>query len=237
MENNKKSAGTIALVVLLLIVTIASLVLATYAWAKYTTTESGNATANVAKWNVNFTENNTTFTGSYNHVADTKIAPGTDGSFEIQVNANSTETCFNYVLTVTDVQLVDGSNVLDDDDVLVDNVTVGEVLSHIAIKDGSGNLLGQGNAANFTTLTGTYDLTGTKHNNTASAAFDNTTGKQTIQWVWPYQSETGSDAEKAAYDKIDTAAGKYAAETGHDLKLKISYSITATQINPANTIS
>ena len=236
MENNKKSAGTIALVVLLLIVTIASLILATYAWAKYTTTESGNATANVAKWNVNFTENNTTFTGSYNHVADTKIAPGTDGSFEIQVNANSTETCFNYVLTVTDVQLVDGNTVLNDEDELVDGVTVSQVLSHIAIKDGSGNLLGQGNAANFTTLTGTYDLTGGTHNGT-SGAFDNTTGTQTIQWVWPYQLETGTNEAKAAYDKIDTAAGKYAAETGHDLKLKISYSITATQINPANTIS
>ena len=36
MEKQKKSVGTIALVVLLLIVTIASLVLATYAWSTYT---------------------------------------------------------------------------------------------------------------------------------------------------------------------------------------------------------
>ena len=58
MENNKKSVGKTVLIVALLIVTIAALVLATYAWAKYTSTTDGTATAQVAKWNVNATTGN-----------------------------------------------------------------------------------------------------------------------------------------------------------------------------------
>ena len=63
MEKQKKSVGTTLLVILLLIVTIAALVLATYAWAKYTEKVAENtASVQVAKWNVNATVNGTAVT-------------------------------------------------------------------------------------------------------------------------------------------------------------------------------
>ena len=120
MENQKqkKSAGTIALVVLLLIVTIASLVLATYAWAKYTSKESSTAEAPVAKWNVTFTPANDTFVGTYSHVVTNKIAPGTSGTFDIAVNPNDTEVCFNYTIKIDNVQF------LGDDNAVLPDTTV-----------------------------------------------------------------------------------------------------------------
>ena len=238
MEKQKKSIGAIVLVILLLIATIVSLILATYAWAKYTSTQSGSATAEVAKWNVSFNEGKNSFTGHYNHVVDGKIAPGTEGEFTITPTASSTEVCFDYTIKIDNVQLLNGTTVLGNDDVLADGVTVAQVLSHIQFKSGS-TVLSNG-AAGTGELTGTYNLGTTNHNSTTGTSSDPTS--HTITWVWPYQltTEGATAEEKAAYDKIDTAAGKFAAGTtgegenakANDLKLKVNYTITAVQVNP-----
>jgi len=107
-QKQKRSAGTIALVVLLLIVTIASLVLATYAWAKYSRRESGSATANVARWNVDISSDGSAFTQQYTHVVNGKIAPGTQGSFDVSIALNDTEVCVAYQVLLNGVKYTTG---------------------------------------------------------------------------------------------------------------------------------
>ena len=240
MEKQKKSVGAIALVILLLIVTIVSLVLATYAWAKYTTTVGPlNGTANVAKWNVTFNGDDSQFIGTFNHVVEGKIAPGTSGQITVTPVPNDTEVCFDYTISNVSIDLLDNAgNALDDSTPLVDGVTVGQVKSHITVTSNNTNLL----AANAT-VGGTWNLT----NENATPL----TGSGTVLvWNWPYEGEglanaisdaqnavndaqnaynlvqneqttsdlaTAQDALNAAqtnmanYDKIDTAAGKYSS--------------------------
>lgn len=229
MEKQKKSVGTIALVILLLIVTVVSLILATYAWAKYTTTQSSNATAPVAKWNVSFTPDNSTFVGHYSHVVDGKIAPGTTGTFDITVVPSTTEVCFNYTIKIDSVQFLNGETVLPDSTVLKErtaeeggNITLGMFRSHIVFKDSANNDITDGTNV----ISGTYDLGGT-HNSTTGAAL---TGTNTVTWTWAYEQGTGAAA--TTYDEIDTAAGEYAAKTGNDFKMKVNYTATAVQVEP-----
>ncbi len=224
MEKQNKSTGKTVLIVLLLLVTIVSLVLATYAWAKYTTTEEGTATAQVANWNVTFTSADNTFTGTYTHVVEGKIAPGTTGTFDVTVNPNDTEVCFDYTMKIDSVQFLDGQdNVLADTTTLADGVTLADFRSHIKFTNEAGT-----DVTNGAATSGTFDLS--NHNSgTASNAAD-TTGKETFTWTWPYNG-TATEADAiAAYDKIDTAAGEYAAANG--LKMKVNYTVTAVQVEP-----
>lgn len=234
MENQKqkKSVGTIALVVLLLIVTIASLILATYAWAKYTSKTTGTAQAEVAKWDVTFSDVDTNFVGTYTHITDTKIAPGSSGTFDITVNPGTTETCFNYVIKIESFEFVgaDGK-VLDPTTVLeaktaetaeIDGVkaldkdiTVVDLRNHIVVTDEDGHTLATGSEA----------TTGAWHINACADKKSNDTSK-TISWAWAYQDTTDDE-----YDVVDTAAGRYVA-AGNTLRLKFNYKITATQIAP-----
>lgn len=232
MEKQKKSVGTIALVVLLLIVTVAALVLATYAWAKYTTTApQQTATANVAKWNVSF-DYGGTFTQNYTHVSTGTIAPGTSGEITIQPVPGSTETCFDYTIHMDKFVLMNGDSEMNPDDVIKASdgtnaaVKVSDVLGHISLTCGSVNF-------KTTDLVGSYDLSGTTHNGASGSLQNKSTGATfssnvyTITWNWPY--DDGSD--NAAYDRIDTALGEYAAQTGNDIKLKVNYTCKATQTN------
>ena len=221
---NKKSTGKTALIVLLLIVTIASLVLATYAWAKYTTTESGSATAQVANWDVSFTSADDTFTGTYSHVVTGKIAPGTTGTFDVTVNPGDTEVCFNYTMKIDSVQFLNGSDaVLPDDTEIADGITLADVKSHIKFTNAAGT-----DVTNGAVTSGTFDLT--SHNTAPAANASNTDGKETFTWTWPYEGTATEAAEIAAYDAIDTAAGEYATANG--LKMKVNYTVTAVQVQP-----
>ena len=236
MENQKqkKSVGTIALVVLLLIVTIASLVLATWAWAKYTSKASSNAEATVARWDVSFTPGNSTFVGHYNHVVDTKIAPGTEGTFDVTVVPNDTEVCFNYTIKIDSVEFYNGTTKLEDTDLLFgsdttedtsDDVTLGQFRSHIKFYNGTTDIT---NGTNV--ISGTYDLKNHTANNTSAPG--TAPGKETVTWKWLYNPTTGEDAE---YDRIDTAAGRYAESTNGNFKMKVNYTATAVQVDPAST--
>lgn len=222
MEKQNKSIGKTVLVVLLLIVTIVSLILATYAWAKYTTTESGNATAQVAKWNVSFTSQDDTFVGNYSHVVTQKIAPGTEGTFDVTVNPNNTEVCFDYTIKIDSVQFLnDADAVLPDSTVLDGTITLGQLRSHIRFTNEAGTDVTEG-----ALTSGTFDLT---THNTGTAA--NTDGTETFKWTWPYNTTASETEAISAYDAIDTAAGKYASANG--LKMKVNYTVTAVQVQPA----
>ena len=100
MEKQNKSAGKTALIVLLLIVTIASLVLATYAWAKYTSTSEGSTNAVVAKWNVGGNSTDLTWSKTFTHVVAERLAPGTNGTIPVTFGINDTEVDVKYTITL-----------------------------------------------------------------------------------------------------------------------------------------
>ena len=222
-QNKKNNAGTIALVVLLLIVTIAALVLATYAWAKYTAKSDNNtATANVAKWNVTLDTTNKNFAGEYSHVLKGKIAPGTKGDFDITINPNDTEVCIAYQIKLTGAKYT-----------LNGTVTNGMIkhLKFFSDAEHTKEIKVDGTVNND--LTGTIDLTGTTHN-TAGAA----TVTEKVYWIWPYDyaeasaltayaSDIEDDAE--AYDAADTATGEGVTD------VTVTYEIRAWQVDPANS--
>lgn len=108
MNEKKKSLLVIAL--LLLVGLTAGYVSSTY--AKYTGEVSSQGTATVAKWA--FEDDNTTVSmtvnlaGTYDStkLASNKVAPGTSGSFAIQLSNATSETGVDYTVT-----LGDGTNI------------------------------------------------------------------------------------------------------------------------------
>ena len=225
MEKQNKSTGKTALIVLLLLVTIVSLVLATYAWAKYTTTEEGTATAQVAKWNVSFTSEDDSFVGTYSHVVTGKMAPGTTGTFDVTVNPGNTEVCFDYTMKIDNIQFLNGQNVLIPDETeIADGITIADLKSHITFTNEDNVDVTKG-----AVTSGTFDLTG--HNTTSAAPADDKDGTETFTWTWPYSTDSADANVVAAYDAIDTAAGEYANANG--LQMKVNYTVTAVQVKPA----
>lgn len=115
MEKNTK--GKTALIVLLLIVTIASLVLATYAWAKYTSSFNGTATAQVAKWNVTANTAELTFSKQFTHVVTpNKLAPGTNGQFSASLDVTGTEVDVAYTITIDKIENKPTNLIIEDAD-------------------------------------------------------------------------------------------------------------------------
>lgn len=108
MENNNKqtkSNGKTALIVFLLLVTIVAVILATYAWAKYTETFDGEATAQVAKWNVSADAGELEFSKTFTHVVDpNKLAPGTDGKFTASLDVTGTEVDVAYTIKIVSIE-------------------------------------------------------------------------------------------------------------------------------------
>ena len=81
--------------------------------AKYTTTVTGTATATVAKWVFNANDANSTSktfavsledTTLNDKVTEKKIAPGTDGSFAIVINAVGSDVALDYTIAFSDIQ-------------------------------------------------------------------------------------------------------------------------------------
>ena len=112
MKKDKKIRLNILIVLSLLIIILASTI-GLYAWSKYTSSSSGDATAQVAKWNFKLKGNSTaeaentnfavTRTDSNTSVETGKLAPGTNGKFEMVVDTTGTEVSLVYdiVLTLT----------------------------------------------------------------------------------------------------------------------------------------
>ncbi len=110
-QEKKKNKGLNILIVLLLTITIVASSIGLYAWAKYTSSESGEATAQVAKWYFDLKGNGTDETDTidfgatkYDHVANNKIAPGTSGQIDMVIDTTGTEVSLVYdvVVSLTD---------------------------------------------------------------------------------------------------------------------------------------
>ena len=107
-QEKKKNKGLNILIVLLLIITMVASSIGLYAWSKYTSSESGEATAQVAKWHFELKGNSRQETDEidfaiteYNHVVNDRIAPGTSGQIDMVVDTTGTEVSLVYDIEIT----------------------------------------------------------------------------------------------------------------------------------------
>lgn len=103
MKKNKKALMIIVLLVLIVLTTA-------WAFSKYTTTVTGNGTARVAAWSfeVNGPEGSTIenvaltdTTIKEGTLVDGRIAPGTSGSFDIEIDASGSEVGVDYIIEIS----------------------------------------------------------------------------------------------------------------------------------------
>ena len=215
MEKQKKSYGTIALVVLLLVVTVVSLVLATYAWAKYTTAITPQtASAQVAKWDVRVTPNGDNFVKTYTYVAPTRIAPGTSGKYDLNIASTNTEVAFDYTITMTNIKNKPTNLVF----YTSYNQSTGEYSNPITLTEtGTDTGIYNGSSSVFT---GHVDVDSTSHKATTNTTV-------TIYWNWPYETPAVDGGNTVAQnDALDTQDGENAELMSFDVTL------TATQTRP-----
>ena len=185
MEKQKKSVGTIALVVLLLLVTIASLIVATFAWARYTTTlPNGSASVEVAKWNVKAAENGATFSKEYTHVVTDKMAPGTSGSMTAGIDVTGTEVDVEYKVIIMSVTNKPTNLKFYSDAEFKNEVTLPATIPATGTQVGDTHLIKIGDASK--------------------------TGTATIYWKWDYQTGTPDANGVAEGDAADTTDGQNA---------------------------
>ena len=192
MEKDKKNYGKSILVVLLLLITMVALVFATYAWARYTSTVTGNVQASIARWDVTLSSDSSKFVRQYEHVVTGKMAPGTEGQIDIALAANDTDVNFDFELALNDItnlnnkpahvrfykdqakqEPINSSSDLIKGRVIVVNAQTGARLPTPQIQmaatfDGNGNPLTYDTATDLTT----------------------TTGNLSIYWDWAYDYDT-----------------------------------------------
>lgn len=210
MEKQNKSIGKTVLVVLLLIVTIVSLILATYAWAKYTSNTDGTATAQVAKWNVTVSADTTKFQQTYQHVLADRIAPGTVGQLDATVNIGTdTEVDVDYKIYIEDVtvEYADGS-------------TEGTptIPTNMIFKDSESNVIEHANLKKGTEIASGRVVAKAGKSDVTTA----------LTWEWPYTTGTKVEGSSDIYtgDAQDTLDGQ------KPVKITITYKVDAWQVQP-----
>ena len=179
--------------------------------AKYTTTATGQGSAIVAKWAPSFTSGGSEFkdgttislkdTGvTVDKVAADRIAPGTKGSFAIEVGRGTTEVGFTYALTISNV-----NNMPKNLKFYTEDKT-----ELTASADGVYNLT-PADAGNPTKYT--------------IAANDSAKKTVTVNWEWPY--EAGAP-DQTANDADDTTDGTNANEMTFDINITATQVATTT---------
>lgn len=89
-----------------------------YTYAKYNSQSSHDIGTNIKKWKIKVNnkeiENNTEFSELINvrfenneHTAENKMAPGSNGSFEIELDYSNVEVSFEYEISIKDVTIPD----------------------------------------------------------------------------------------------------------------------------------
>ena len=199
MENNqpkKKNAGLMALIVVLLIITTIASCVGMYAWARYTSSQNGSSTAQVAKWYFNLktgkatigaetkTLLNLTRTDGYGHVVEGEIAPGTHGELPIIVDTTGTEVDLQYTV-----------------EVVIENCPTNMTFSSASGSTVTETRSGTGATAQDPKIA---TITITKY---VSCNPENLNGEhnETLTWNWPYETfDTNNSAVAGdAADKAD----------------------------------
>ena len=189
MEKDKKNYGKSILVVLLLLITMVALVFATYAWARYTSTATGNVQASIARWDVTLTSNSSQFVRQYEHVVREKMAPGTEGQIDIALNANDTDVNFDFEVALDLQNMVKPEHVRFYSDagktheLIYDtnNADANKIKGRVIVVDST-----YGTKLNPPQI---QFVTGYSNNNPTygpTAALDSTNGNLSIYWDWAY---------------------------------------------------
>ena len=113
-QAQKKSVGTNALIIVLILIMLATSAFGIFAWARYQTSIEGESTAQVAKWSFKVNGNGTqteqvsflmTRTDSNNTVVSGTIAPGTYGEIPIEIDVTGTQTDLIYTILGSTVNM------------------------------------------------------------------------------------------------------------------------------------
>ena len=194
MENNqqkRKNSGLIALIAILLIITTVASCSGLYAWAKYISSQGGNATAQVAKWHFNLKTGaytvggpqllSLTRTDGNSHVETGKLAPGTSGVLPIIVETTGTETDLTYDVTIT-----------------INNCPQNVVFTPQTPDSTTQTVTGSGTDADPRVRTIRIQKYVPHTVTDANRLHD-----ETVTWSWPYETTTGAGVD--ANDQIDNA--------------------------------
>ena len=180
--------------------------------AKYTTTVAGTGSAIVAKWapsfkggaNGEFTDSidvKLTDTSLNGKVVNGKVAPGTDGSFSVQVSRGATEVEFKYSVTISDLNNCPANLKFYEDDKFSKELTKNEK--------------------------GNYELSSSE---TMGLTDSDKTLTVYWQWPYAVDSESGSQAELDR-DAADSEAGNKATASEAAATMSFKVNCTATQVN------
>ena len=186
--------------------------------AKYTTTATGTGSAIVAKWAPSFKGGtNGTFQDSIDvkltdtslngKVVGEKVAPGTDGSFSVQVSRGATEVEFTYSVTISDLNNCPANLKFYKDSNFTTELTKNAQGNYELVPDDGGKM-------------GLTDSEKTLN----------------VYWKWPYavDSEFGSQAELDR-DAADSEAGNKATASEAAATMSFKVNCTATQVNSDTT--
>ena len=218
MENSqpkKKNAGLTALIALLLIITTVASCVGLYAWAKYISSQNGQATAQIAKWYFNLKTGEETIDGKtktlleltrtdeYGHVAQGKIAPGTHGEIPIIIDTTGTEVDLQYSLVV-----------------VIENCPTNMTFTTSDASKTSVERSGTGTAQDPKIAT----ITVTKYIS-HSVTDANRKHNETITWNWPYETLDANNSAVAG-DEVDKA------DNGKEITVRITATGTEMLENP-----
>ena len=226
-NNSKAMLHFIAIV--LTVTTIVSLAIGLFAWSKYTANINGNANAAVAKWNFNLSlkSGSTTVTANQtlnlattqyetsSHIADGKIAPGTSGTFDIEIDTLGTEVSMLYDVTIGMTNCPRN--------ITFSKKGPGESSFTVISPMQTGDTNERTRTISFSKYLTLNDVT--------TANTNDTTFVETIKWEWPYELTSGTDDEKTAYDNRDKA------DSGITATLNITATGTEVMNTPLSTIA
>lgn len=182
--------------------------------AKYTTTVAGTGSAIVAKWAPSFKTgtNGGAFQDSINvkltdttlnsKVVDGKIAPGTDGSFSVQVSRGDTEVEFKYSVSISDLQNRPANLKFYKD-------------------SGFGTELPETSPGS-----GVYELS--SDDTMGLTDVDKTLN---VYWKWPYEVSGEESAAAESRDTADSDTGNKATASEAAATMTFKVNCTATQVN------
>ena len=206
-DDIKRLRKTYIILIILISILMISSALGMYAWSKYVTLGSDEATAQVAKWHFDLklkagnqivqagTESLNLATTEYNHVVNGKIAPGTSGEFQILIDTTGTEVNVQYYV-----------------DMKLNNCPRNIVFSRKAPGEQNATVISSGGAD-----THTREIKFDKYLSIKPTNEVNGVHTETIYWSWPYDAtEAGSLLSGETYDAWDTA------DMGMDVTLSIS---------------
>lgn len=210
MENKEKNQKkkTVVMLMALALLGTGSLYMTGNTFSSYMTEQTASGSAQIAKWDVKFTEGSNEITDSYtfdlmdtkttnSNVDSTTIAPGDSGHIVLNVKGTDTKVAYTYGVALDRTKL---------------NETMGDAQSHIKFyKDDK-----------FT-----QKWTDTAAIEVALAAA-NTNHTVDIYWKWiPAADNSATEAAKKAWDVADTTAGKIVNDD--DRKVSIDITLTAKQ--------